>query len=174
MSILLEPPGISALGKGSLFFLPTIASLSAPKVSEFTAGTNLTCAVDAGWEPTYEESSGSRMKYCSTAEFEVRGKGKWTGSQLVYEWDPQNPDDITNYKHVTALAAGTKGYLALRLGLGKDQAIAAAQKIAWIKPVEFGAQVTVPVDPSNDGQVLQLTQRYFVTGSGVENVTVAT
>ena len=128
MSVLItEPPGISALGNGSVFFLPFSTAIggtaSAPTipVTAFASATNATCVLDAGWEPQYEPSAGSRMKYCSTAEYEVRGKGKWTGQNLQYEWDPQVPADVTNYKHVVDLAAGSKWKLALRLGLGKDE-----------------------------------------------------
>lgn len=179
MTVLLEPPGISALGKGSVFFLPSTTAIggtvAAPTVllSAFSSATNATCALDAGWDPTYEPGVGSRMKYCSTAEFETRGKGKWTGQNLVYEWDPQTPADVTNYKHVVDLAPGAKFKMALRLGLGKDIAVAADQYCAWIIPVELGEQVPVALDPSNDGQVLQLQQRYYIIGSPVMNVKVS-
>ena len=179
MSVLItEPPGISALGKGSVFFLPFSTAIggtaSAPTipVTAFASATNATCVLDAGWEPQYEPSAGSRMKYCSTAEYEVRGKGKWTGQNLQYEWDPQVPADVTNYKHVVDLAAGSKWKLALRLGLGKDVAPAAGQYLAWVMPVELDQQVPVPVDPSNDAQMLQLMQRYFITGEPVRNVSI--
>lgn len=176
MTILLEPPGISALGKGSVFFVPYATAIggtaSAPTipVTAFASATNATCVLDSGWDPTYEPSSGSRMKYCSTAEYEVRGKGKWTGQNLTYEWDPQTPADVTNYKHVVDLAEGTRYKLCMRLGLGKDVAVAANQYFAWVIPVELDKQVTVPIDPSNDGQVLQLQQRYFIIGAPVANV----
>ena len=179
MSVLItEPPGISALGKGSVFFLPfsTVigGTASAPTVpvAAFASATNATCVLDSGWDPQYEPSAGSRMKYCSVAEYETRAKGKWTGQNLVYEWDPQVPTDVTNYKHVVDLAPGSKFKLALRLGLGKDEAAAANQYLAWIIPIELDLQVPVPLDPSNDGQVLQLQQRYFITGEPVRNVSI--
>lgn len=179
MSIIVtEPPGISALGKGSVFFLPFATAVggtvSAPTVllSAFTSATNATCALDAGWEPQYEPSAGSRMKYCSTAEFEVRGKGKWTGQTLTYEWDPQTPADVTNYKHVVDLAPGSKFLMALRLGLLKDVAVAANQYMAYLVPVELDIQVPKNLDQSNDADVLQKMQRYFIIGQPVMDVKV--
>lgn len=169
MTTLFEPVGLPALGMGGIFWFPTIANTSAPKKTESTL--NLTCVPDAGWEPTFEESAGSHMKYCSEAEYEVRGKGKWTGGTMQYEFDPQNPDDVTHYKHVTALAKGTRGYLGHRLGLPKTEELDVDQYVD-LYPVEFGQQVPVPIDPSTDGQLLQLKQRFFVTGEPILNVKI--
>lgn len=168
---LFEPVKLSALGKGRIFWFPTLANPQAPKVAEATL--NLTCVPDAGWEPTYEQSATSNVKYCSTAEYEIPGKGKWTGGTFVSEWDPQDPTDTAIYKHVVALAEGTRGYLGHSLGLGKDVGLAAGQIINSLYPVEWGAQVEVPIDPSNDGQLLQLQQRFFITGNVIKNVAVA-
>lgn len=169
-STLFEPAGLPALGMGGIFFAPTIADLTAPAVAEFTL--NLTCVPDAGWEPTYEESAGARMKYCSTSEYEAPGKGKWTGGTLTYEFDPQNPDDAVNYRHVIALAEGTRGFLGHRLGKPKTDELAAGDVLSRIYPVVFGKQVEVPLDPSSDGQVLQRQQRYFIVGEPLQDVEV--
>jgi hypothetical protein len=170
MTTLFEPIGLPALARGGIFWFPTIASLDAPKITESTL--NLTCVPDAGWEPTFEQTAGSHMKYCSDSEYEVPGKGKWTGGTFTFEWDPQNPDDVVNYKHVTGLAEGTAGYLGQRLGLDKDTELTAADVLNLLLPVRWGKQVPVPIDPSNDGQLLQLAQRYFITGRVLHNVAV--
>ena len=172
MTTLFEPVGLPALAKGGIFWFPTISSKTAPKVSEATM--NLTCVPDAGWEPKFEEGVGTHMKYCSDSEYEVPGKGKWTGGNFIYEWDPQKPDDVTNYKHVTTLAQGTIGWLGHRLGLAKDVALAADQVLSLLVPVRWGRQVPVEIDPSNDGQLLQLTQRYFITGPVLQNIKLVT
>lgn len=170
MTTLFEPVGLPALAKGRIFWFPTIVDKSAPTVAEATM--NATCVPDAGWEPTYEQAAGAHMKYCSDAEYEVPGKGKWTGGSLVYEWDPQDPDDVDSYKHVTTLTEGTRGFIGLSLGMGKDEELAAGQVLNLLIPVTLGKQVPVNIDPSNDGQLLQLTQRYFVTGEVLHNVEV--
>ena len=176
--IVTEPPGIASLGKGSVFFLPIATAIggtvAAPTIllSAFSSTTNATCALDAGWEPKYEMGRGSRMKYCSTAEFESRGKGKWTGQTLTYEWDPQNPADVTNYKHVVDLAPGSKYLMGLRLGLLKDVAVAVDQYLAWLMPVELDLQIPKEIDPSSDGDVLQLLQGYVITGQPRQNVKI--
>lgn len=178
--IVTEPPGIASLGKGSVFFLPFTTAIggttAAPTVplAAFTSATNATCVLDAGWEPKYEMGRGSRMKYCSTAEFESRGKGKWTGNSLRYEWDPQNPADVASYKHVVDLAPGSKFLMGLRLGLLKDVAVAANQYLAWLVPVELDLQIPKEIDPSADADVLQLDQAYVIIGLPVQNVKVVT
>lgn len=170
MSTLFEPVGLPALGMGGIFWFPTIGDPEAPKVSE--ASLNLTCVPDAGWEPTFEQGAGSRMKYCSTSEFETPGKGKWTGGTMQYEFDPQNPDDVTTYKHVSALKKGTRGFVGHRLGKPKTDELAAGDVLSRLYPVEFGEQVEVPLDPSSDGQVLQRQQRYFIVGEPLQDVEV--
>ncbi len=173
-----EPIGISALGKGSIFLMPLATAIggtdTAPTIplAAVTAAVNVTCAFDAGWEPTYDMSRGTRMKYCSTAEFEARGKGKWTGGAFTYEWDPQNPDDVLNYKHVVDLAPDSKYLAGLRLGLTKDVAPAANQYLAYVMPIELDIQVPVNIDPSNDAQVLQLIQQYVITAPVRRNVKI--
>lgn len=168
-STLLEPIGLPALGQGRVFWFPTIADLEAPKVSEATL--NLSMVPDAGWEPTFEQAAGSHMKYGSDSEYEVPGKGKWTGGSMVSEWDPQNPDD-DGYAHIAALAEGTLGYLGLSLGFDAAEPLADGHILNLLWPTRWGKQVPVNIDPSNDGQLLQVTQRYFITGRVLQNIPV--
>lgn len=171
MTTLFEPIGLPALGKGRLFWFPTIANTSAPKISEATM--NLTGVPDAGWEPKVEQTAGTHLKYISVQESETPGKTKVTGGTLTYEWDPQNPDDATNYKHVVTLAAGTHGYIGHVLGKGAHEALAVGDVINQLIPVTLGEQLPAAIDPKEDGQLLQLEQRYFVTGTIERNVVVA-
>lgn len=162
------PIGLPALGAGRIFFFPTIASLAAPKVTECTL--NLTNVPDAGWEPGFEQAAGSHMKYSSEAEYEVPGKGKWTGQPMVYEVDPQ---DVTDASYAAAaLPEGTVGYIGSSIGLDNSTALAATQVLNNLYPVRFGKQVLVPLDPSNDGQLIQVSQRVFITGPVLHNVAV--
>lgn len=170
MTTLFEPVGLPAIGKGGIFWFPTIANLATgPAVAEATK--NLTAIPDAGWEPTFEEGAGEHMKYISTASYEVRGKGKWAGGTFTYEYDPQDPDDPAYA--LAILTEGLVGYLGQRLGLPKTTEIAAGQVLSHLYPVQWGRPVTVPIDNSNDGQLLQVKQRFFVTGPVLDNVVVA-
>lgn len=162
------PVGLPALATGRIAFFPSIADLAAPSVTEITL--DLTNVPDAGWEPTHEQAAGSHMKYASDAEYEVPGKSKWTGQNMVYEVDPQDPTD-TAYAAVS-LPEGTTGYMGHSAGLAAGTAFAAGQVMNTIWPVRFGKQVLVPIDASNDGQLLQVSQRVFVTGPPVQNVTL--
>ena len=166
---LFEPIGLPAIGKGGIFWFPTIANLTAPKVSEATK--NLTGVPDSGWEPTYDEGAGEHMKYISMASYEVRGKGKWTGGTFTYEFDPQMPTSAAYA--LSVLTEGLMGYLGHRLGLPKTTEIAAAQVLSFLYPVQWGKPVAIPIDNSTDGQLLQVKQRFFITGPVTQNVTVA-
>lgn len=173
MSLPVFAPGISALGMGSLYFMPTLATPSTGvAVAEITAGVDISCAIDA-FTANAEQGVFSKTRYCSKQETQIPGKVTWSGDPLVYVWDPQNPDDATNYKHVTTLADGVSGYLGNRLGLdAQTVAPTAAQILALVIPVTLGVQVPVPIDPTQEGQEFQLSQAFFITGPVYKNVPI--
>ena len=58
-----DPPGIDAAGNSKIVFVKAIADLSAPKLAEIKAGTDLSCALYS-FEPSTEQSTVTRTKYC--------------------------------------------------------------------------------------------------------------
>jgi hypothetical protein len=165
------PLGISARGSGAVWFLPAIVAPGAPKVAEFTAGINLSCAI-SGFAPTAEQGTVNKTRYCSRGTFEVPGTVTNTGPTLEYVYDPQEPDS-TEYEWFSTLVRGTTGFLVNRLGMDFEDVVAAAQYVN-VYPAEAGVQVPVPIDPTADGDELRISQRFFITGDVYYSVAVAT
>lgn len=156
------PLGISAKGNGAVWFLPAIADVAAgPRVSEFAAGINLSCAI-SGFAPTSEQGVVNRTRYCSRGTFEIPGTVTNTGPTLEYVYDPQDPES-EEYEWFATLAQGTPGFLVNRLGIDFEDVVAAGQYVN-IYPTQAGVQVPVAIDPGADGDELRISQRFFITG----------
>lgn len=164
------PEGISALGKGALWYLPAVANKAAPTLAEFTAGINISCAID-GFAPTSDQGSAPITRYCSTTTFEAPGRVTLTGPTIQFVYDPQNPASA-EYEWYNTITEGVTGYLANRLALDFDEPLAAAQ-VANVFPITAGLPVPVPIDPGTDGQELRYNQRFFITGAVAWNAVVA-
>lgn len=155
------PLGVSARGNGAVWFLPAIANLEAPRVAEFAAGINLSCAI-SGFAPTSEQGVVNKTRYCSRGTFEVPGTVTNTGPTLEYVYDPQEPTS-EEYEWFATLAQGTVGFLVNRLGLDFEAPVAAGQFVN-VYPTQAGVQVPVPIDPTAEGDELRISQRFFITG----------
>lgn len=166
------PDGVDAQGNAALWFLPAISNLTTgPTVAEFTAGVNLSCAID-GFAPTSDQTTTTDLRYCSTQTYEQPGRVTVSIDAISYVYDPQAPTNATTYKHYNTLKQGTKGYLVNRLGVGVNTAIAAAQ-VVDVYPVVAGAQGRQAIDPSAEGSKIKVTQKFFVTGQVIYDRAVA-
>src|SRR4051812_11956234 len=115
------PDGIDAQGNAALWFVPALVNPLLPKLSELTAGANLSCAID-GFSAPSEQASTNDIRYCSTQQFETPGRVTTTIDPLNYVYDPQEPDNATEYKHYTTLTVGVRGFLVNRLGVDVNTA----------------------------------------------------
>ena len=156
------PDGIDAQGNAALWFLPAIADPTSPTVSEFTAGVNLSCAID-GFSAPSEQASTNDIRYCSTQQFETPGRVTTTIDPINYVFDPQEPDNAIEYKHYNTLVAGSRGFLVNRLGMDVNTAPLAGQYVD-VYPVTAGVQARQAIDPSAEGAKIKVTQKFFVTG----------
>lgn len=166
-------PGIDARGKGTVIFVPAIANINAPKLTELNAAgaVNLTCAI-YGWSPSAEQSTVERTKYCYTATVSSLGAPTYSIEPVIYDYDPQNIEDSDPYGYYAKLTPGTQGYIIDRRGLTKEVALAAGQ-IVDIYPVTLGVQGRVPIDATAEGEKLRITQTFAVSGDPVMDVTIA-
>lgn len=157
------PDGIDAQGNAALWFLPAIGNTTTgPTLAEFTAGVNLSCAID-GFSAPSEQASTNDIRYCSTQQFETPGRVTTTIDPINYVYDPQDPDNATEYKHYSTLVAGLTGYLVNRLGVNVNTAPVAAQ-VVDLYPVTAGVQARMAIDASAEGSKIKVTQKFFVTG----------
>lgn len=157
------PDGVSSQGAANLFYLPTITLLATPKVlvSEFS----LTGAFDAsgqiyGFNVNADQGTSTDVRYGSTKTTERPGRTNVTGDTLEYVYDPQAPTSAT-YAAYKTWKEGVIGYLVERRGLPINTAVAATQVVDVYK-VQFGRQSRKSVDPTAEGDLFKVTQRYFI------------
>lgn len=155
-------PGIIARGKGTVLFVPAIANIMAPKLTELNAASalNLSCLL-YGFAPGVDQASVAKVRYCYETEVEQPGVAKYTIPDITYDYDPQAITSADPYKHYAAMAPGTLGYLVDRRGFGKDQALAVGQ-IVDVYPVILGVRKREAIDPTAEGETLRVTQKVFV------------
>lgn len=165
------PEGVVAQGNGAVWFVPAIADVNAPTVTELNAGWNISCAVD-GFSPGGDQGTSTDIRYCSTQQFEIPGRQTVTIDAIAYVYDPQEPDNVEMYEYYTELTPGRKGYMVNRLGLPFDTPAAAGQFVN-LYPVTLGARNDVAIDPSAEGTKIKVSQKPFVSGPVRRDVALA-
>ena len=162
-----DVPSTPADGNVKTVFVPAIAVLSAPTVTELEAGTDLSCYLTGdGWTPGLDEQTITDERMCDTQTYEQ--PGSYTRSLSVKY--VENPTDSTNNAAYTTLAPGTKGYLAQRRGVPYDQAWAADDKVD-IWPTTMGQYDKQPPERNS---TLKVAQKAFITAAVRQDATVAT
>jgi hypothetical protein len=162
-------PSTPADGNVKVAWVPTIASTTAPKVSELTGASaiDLSCYLSAdGFTPSLDEAVISDDRLCDTETFEQPGRAT-RSLQVTYIDNSNTTDDNDAYETLTP---GATGYIVVRRGKPYDTTFATADKVdVW--PVKCGKQSDLPPEANS---VLKVTQKLFVTGRVIDRVTVAT
>lgn len=167
----LDPPGIDAAGNGALWFVPAIADINAPTVTEIEAGVNLSCALYS-FGITVEQASTDRTRYCYREAVQRPGRVTRTIDRIRYDYDPQNPDSA-EYGYYTELTPGRHGFIVDRRGLDARTELLAAGQYVHITPVTLGGRDDVAIDPAAEGETLSVEQLVFVSGEKVRDVEIA-
>ena len=168
------PASVTAQGNVSAWFVPAIASVTAPTVAEITAtgAVDLSCFLMPDWGGvTADQNKGEDRRFCSTESFDRLGTVKRSIADLVYTYLPQGTSSDPGNKVYTALPKGATGYLVLRYGLPTTTALAAAQKVDII-PIKAGAR-SKSAQGSDEFAPLTVTQGLGATGVLVEDSVVA-
>lgn len=172
MAVPSRPGGITAAGKGAVYWVPAIADPEAPTVAEVTAGTAIQCVIYE-FNLNADQSTVESSRYCDSEVSETLGRTKWTIDPLIYDYDPQHPDLTTGeYAHYAKLTPGLTGYLVDRRGIDHATDPAAGQYVTVI-PVKLGARNPLPIVVSNEGETLRVQQTIAVRGDVSQDVTIA-
>lgn len=151
------PASVPVDGTRTVLFLLTVANINAIKLSEITAGENISCYLTGdGWAPTGDQAVITDSRLCSTQDFELPGrKTKSLTIRYVFNLDSA-PDDEARI----ALAEGSTGVLFNRLQTDASDAVAVGDWYeAW--PVTAGEPMVMPAEAN---AVDRIEQRMFVTG----------
>lgn len=167
------PPGVDAEGSVLVAWVPTLADPNTPTLTELnaTGALNITCYItDQNFKPNADDATATDTRLCSKQVFETLGAATWSIDNIIYVYDPQNPDSESN-KAYAAMKRGTPGYLVVRWGKDvEDFPTFAAGDVVDVFPVSLGTQVKQPPEQNSK---LKVSQKPVVTGPVVEDVTLA-
>lgn len=113
-------------GMTRVAFVPTIAVVGSPTVAELNAGTLLHDNLTAGGLEGFEASPAEvdNTSFGSRFDTKLPGTSGYSGSRLILK-KKTGSDTV----HTTLTTFGTSGYIAVRDGVDKDAAWAAAQPV---------------------------------------------
>lgn len=121
-----KPQKVSALGKDSWFWVPAIASMTAPKITEINAvsGVNISCYLLAEQEGVTSNVEKVRLArlLCETSTTEGLGEQTWSLADITGVFDPQAAAGSDGKKAWDLFKSGASGFLARRQAVVADQA----------------------------------------------------
>jgi len=155
-------------GTSGAWFVPTIASTSAPTASEIIAGTDLGAAVTAieNFETTTSRISQPVLKYKVNPQIDGEQTFGDASMTLLEDNGVSGTDSAALQAAYTALADGATGFIVLS---PKKQTPIAADKVeVW--PVKVGANNRAW---TMDNEMAKYQVAFAVTDVPVKNATVA-
>lgn len=141
------PPGVKSKGNIGVWWVDTIADISAPKVAELTSATAamfIACYLTEHKPPALDQGTETDERFCTATVFETFGDEKWTFDKLKFVVDPQNPTSDTE-KAYKMLTEYKRGYLVYRWGKQSTEPLAQGD-IVNIHPVQLGRAVETPAE----------------------------
>lgn len=164
-----EIPSTPADGKVDTIWVPTIADITKPKLTELTAGTDISNYVTlGGWscEPSQDTISDQREN--TTQDYENPGRKKISGPS-VEVIDNTNTEHSEQNVAMDTLTEGAEGYFVRRYGKDTSEAFK-ADDIVNVYAVRIGMSAKVAIAANS---VLRSKVNFTVKAPGwAENVKV--
>ena len=139
-----EIPGTSAEGNITTIWVPTIANIKAPTLTELNAGTDISKYVMlGGWsfEPSQDTVSDQREN--AVQDFGAPGR-KSAGDISIEVIDNTNTEHKEQNEAVTLMHEGASGYIVRRRGMATDAPLAVGQKLTVVSVTCGEKQVINP------------------------------
>jgi len=147
----LNPAATKTHGRKNWIFVPTLASPSAPTVTEITGASSLDITniifADSGQPSQSTNRVTANRRWGTTTTHEFIGDTAYTGGDMTYALDPQAVAASDGKKLWEKIPAGTTGYLVRRLGVSRSVTPTVGQFVD-VFPVEFGP--SMPVESGSD------------------------
>lgn len=167
MAVPLNPGKVRSFGNDSWGWCPTIASLTAPTVTELNAAgaINLSCMFlrDQDGLSASTDTVTLDSALCEIEEFEVQGATKYSMAEMRIIHDPQAVAGANGRKAWEALADSANGFLWRRQAKRATTDLVIGERVDLI-PGQNG--VKVPIKTNNDASGIYAFQMGFsVTAS---------
>lgn len=173
-----KPQLVTANGKDSWFFVPAVASKTAPTVAEVNSasGLNISCFLWSDFEGISSSTGKVTLPrlLCEVNTYEANDVTSFTIADIDFAFAPQAAGASDGKKAWDKFkAGGLSGFLIRRQGVTADQAApeATAGQFVDVMPVEIGK--AVPGKTSTDAAgVYRATSPVAITGEPAFNVAV--
>lgn len=155
-------------------FMPAVAAIATPKLSEWTAGIAAQCSFSADqMQYAMSMSPGSVQRYCDAYDTETKGRKKLELGTVDIYVDPANPTSAS-YPLNVAWRAEPTGFLALRAGYADDLAAAVGQNLALIAPIQVVDLGYVGPKPSDVNDIYTRRYQLLLTSDPKTDVAIVT
>lgn len=156
MAAPIRPASAKAYGREKWVFVPTVANIAAPTLTEINAGAGLdiSCYLfDSSTRPSQNTNLVTKeRRVCDTKQFQQVGNTDPQGGEITYALDPQAAALSDGKKLWEKIGTGATGYLVRRLGVDVNTDFAAGQFVD-VFPVEFGPSMPVRVGEGESAEV---------------------
>lgn len=165
------PEYVQASGMVQVWWVPAIATPSAPTTTEMGAGVALACFSPDDWEGlTAEAEITEQTRMCLKETFEVVNRIKRGISDINLTYLPQEVTTDAANKAYSTLAEGAVGNLVVRYGADAQAAVATGD-VLDVQPAEVVSR-TKNTTASNDGGPLTFSAKFSAKPGFVEDAVV--
>lgn len=174
MAAPVKPAGVTTYGKISWGWAPTVASLTAPALTDLnaTAGLNISCMTFEGFAGVSAETEKVTLtrRYCETDTFQGNGSTTYSMEDFMVHIDPQAAAATAGKKAWETLVTGATGYMWQRIGILATTDLAAGQFVNLF-PVEI--KRNLPTTTADDASGLAAFMvSVAITGAPSLNVAI--
>jgi hypothetical protein len=175
MAAPLRPTATKAYLRDTWIFVPTVANPASPTVAELTGASALDVTnmfFQSSARPSLSTNLARPSRRIGDAEtYEFVGESQSSFGEVRYSFNPQSAALADGRKAYEKFPLNTTGYFYNRLGIDRDTAVVAAQKVTGY-PVEFGPQMET-LEGDAEGAEVAIVQTVAQTGPKLLNVPVA-
>lgn len=176
MAAPVKPRKVQANGKDSWWFVPAVASTSAPTALEVNAATgiNVSCTLLA----TFEGLSGTTNKVtldrflCETETFEANDNTSYSMADIVGGFDPQAAAGSDDKKAFEFFKDGFTGFAVRRQAVDATSGDATAGQFVDVVPVDVAPAIPSKTNTDASG-IYSWSAAVSITGKPSFNVAVA-
>lgn len=161
-----NPAGIETIAKNRFIWVPSIAAIASPKITEIDAGTEFSCALTE-FEPGVDASESEDKRLCRKDAAKRSGSVTYSINDLpIITNDPQVADPF-----IDQLEPGVTGFLVVFPNVAPGTATASAQR-AWVFAVTVKTKTPQKLS-TDDGELFTMVVGWSVTARNLKATVAA-
>lgn len=156
MAAPIRPAATKAFKREKLIWVPTIADINAPKLTELSAASalDISCTLfDSFARPTQTTNAAQlERRVCDGEQYEQAGITTYSAGEMPYALDPQAIAGSDGKKTWEKFVAGASGFLVRRLAIDVETDLAVGQFVD-VFPAEVGPSMPTTVGEGESREV---------------------